>query len=185
MEDLDTGGIIAIVTSVGALIAALAAAYRSASQTQVDRLEREAKIEAEKRDRDAKEEGEKRDREARALAETQRMVDLSVTKEFERLHAEIARQEKEQDRYRGDLDRLRKKLDLRDEEMTAVRLELSTERAVSNAQSKRIAEMENKMADYLAYIEVLIAAMRDAGVPIPERRKPGTGPLPALGGGTS
>lgn len=169
--NLDAGWaaiILALLTSMGALIGSITTARNSASRQQLENMERKAKV-------DAKNKAD----EVIALAEKQKAVDDSVKAEIKRLNDEILRQEREQDRYRDDIAGMRDMLNTRDREMVGLRLELSTERAVANTQSKRVSDLEAQMIDVLAYCNLLIDAMKKAGVPIPERQRPGTGPLPA------
>lgn len=162
----DPNAWIAIFSTLAAVVTALIAARNSAKQADIAALASKAKT----------------------VAEAQAAKDQSDGVEFAWMRAEITRQDKALNNRRTeieglweDLSGVRKQLELRDQEMIAMRLELSSERAVSNAQSKRISELERALAELTVERDELRAALRAAGIEVPTTKRRGdTGPLPAL-----
>lgn len=173
--------IAAFLTGLGGFITAVVTARNSAKQADVAALTANAQVAAQ----EVKTLAETAAQEAKTLAEAREANDLSIGREFAWLRSEIDRLQESLGKRRTEIERLwdvekelRQALVTRDQEMIALRLELSTERAVSNAQSKRISELELRLSEVSGERDLFISAMKQAGIELPTPRRRGdTGPL--------
>ena len=161
--------VIALIAGLAGLIAAIATAYNSVSKSQIETLK------------------EKQEIAVKAESDRRAAVDASVEKEFQRLHGEVARMEAALDKRRGEVERLwtdlanlRDNLATRDKEMNVLRMELAQERGqgqAANAKAEaltiRTTELEAKVRELLDEREVFIAAMKKAGIEIPQFQRRG------------
>lgn len=145
--------IIALIVGVGGLITAIITARNSAKQADVDMLTKRSEVERLETD----------DR------------NRAIDNEFNRLHGEIKRMDEALERRRNEIERLfgvetelRRALAMRDEEMATLRRDLSNERALNTNLVQRTTELEKRVRQLTAQREVLIKALRDANIDIPE-----------------